>query len=121
MLLHAVIFCLSKPVGQLLVTVSAGKAYCYAFANPVCPSYHIRRVLVWPLCYHFASLGKDGTLLGSDDSRRPWVRLEKERFKSLLEINGLPVQEYEYFGGVEPTLLMHFEVIQAMRRGQSSV
>ncbi|KAL3161050.1 hypothetical protein ABBQ38_009433 [Trebouxia sp. C0009 RCD-2024] len=62
-----------------------------------------------------------GTPRQWDDSRRPWVRLEKERFKSLLEINGLSVQEHKYFDGAEPTLLMHFEVIQAMRRGQSSV
>lgn len=92
-----------------------------SIANPVCPSHHVQLSLVWPLRYRFASLGKDGTLLGSDDSRRPWVRLEKERFKSLLEINGLSVQEHKYFDGAEPTLLMHFEVIQAMRRGQSSV
>ena len=51
----------------------------------------------------------------SDDARRPWVRQEKERFKALLKGSGLPVQEHRYFDGVEPTLLMHFEAIQAMQ------
>ena len=41
---------------------------------------------------------------------------EKERFKALLKTNGLLVQEHRYFDGVEPTLLMHFEAIQAMQR-----
>lgn len=51
----------------------------------------------------------------ADDARRPWVGQEKERFKALLKGNGLPVQEHRYFDGVEPSLLMHFEVIQAMQ------
>ena len=55
-------------------------------------------------------------LLGLDDARRPWVGQEKERFKALLQANGLPIQEHRYFDGVEPTLLMHFEAIQAMQR-----
>lgn len=50
-----------------------------------------------------------------DDARRPWVRQEKERFKALLKGSGLPVQEHRYFDGAEPTLLMHFEAIQAMQ------
>ena len=55
-------------------------------------------------------------LLGSDDARRPWVAQEKERFKALLLVNGIPFQEHRYFEGVQPTLLMHFEAIQAMQR-----
>ena len=55
-------------------------------------------------------------LLGLDDARRPWVGQEKKRFIALLKSTGLPVQEHRYFDGVEPTLLMHFEAIQAMQR-----
>lgn len=55
-------------------------------------------------------------LLGLDDARRPWVGHEKERFKALLQASGLPIQEHRYFDGVEPTLLMHFEAIEAMQR-----
>ena len=52
----------------------------------------------------------------ADDERRPWVRQEKERFKALLLDQHLPVHEHKYFDGEEPTLLMHFEAIEAMQR-----
>lgn len=52
----------------------------------------------------------------ADDPRRPWVGQEKERFKRLLRNNGLPVHEHRYFDGDEPTLLMHFQAIEAMQR-----
>ena len=55
-------------------------------------------------------------LLDSDDARRPWVGKEKECFKALLQVNGLPIHEHRYFDGFEPTLLMHFQAIQAMQR-----
>ena len=50
-----------------------------------------------------------------DDPRRPWVGQEKERFKLLLRSNGLLVHEHRYFDGDEPTLLMHFQAIEAMQ------
>ena len=83
---------------------------------------NIHLVVVWSLLlFSLFRLMKTLHCLVLDDSRRPWVRQEKERFKALLESNGLAVQEHKYFDGVEPTLLMHFEVIQAMRRGQWTV
>ena len=56
------------------------------------------------------------TVFHADDFRRPWVRKEKDRFKLLLESHGVFVHEHEYFGADEPTLLMHFQAIQAMQR-----
>ena len=64
----------------------------------------------------FVSCGVHLVLVASDDARRPWVRDEKQRFRALLEGNGMPVQEQIYFDGVEPSLLMHFQAIQAMQR-----
>ena len=110
---------------QPLVTRSAGSAYCDncggSIAYPVCPGEHTPRLGVLTAAILFVPFDEGLALLGLDDSRRPWVRQEKDRFKSLLESNGLAVQEHKYFDGVEPTLLMHFEVIQAMRRGQLTV
>lgn len=34
----------------------------------------------------------------------------------MLESNGLPVQVHKYFDGGKPTLLMHFEAIQELKR-----
>lgn len=101
------------------------RPYCNMFgrrkAHPVCPSAHTTclGVVINAVCC--VASDKAFTLLGLDDSRRPWVEQEKERFRILLESNSLPVQEHRYFTGVEPTLLMHFEVIPAMRRCQLSV
>ena len=53
----------------------------------------------------------------ADDEKRPWVRQEKVQFQALLERNGVIVVQHKYFAEGEPTLLMHFEAIEAMQRG----
>lgn len=53
----------------------------------------------------------------ADDEKRPWVRQEKVQFQALLERNGVVVVEHKCFAEGEPTLLMHFEAIEAMQRG----
>jgi len=53
----------------------------------------------------------------ADYEKRPWVRQEKVQFQALLERNGVVVIEHKYFAEREPTLLMHFEAIEAMQRG----
>ena len=39
------------------------------------------------------------------------------QFQALLEQNDVVVVEHKYFAEGEPTLLMHFEAIEAMQRG----
>jgi hypothetical protein len=53
----------------------------------------------------------------ADDEKRPWVRQEKVQFQACLERNDVVVVEHKYFAEGEPTLLMHFEAIEAMQRG----
>ena len=53
----------------------------------------------------------------ADNEKRPWVRQEKMQFQALLEQNDVVVVEHKYFAEGEPTLLMHFEAIEAMQRG----
>lgn len=53
----------------------------------------------------------------ADDEKRPWVRQEKMQFQAFLERNDVVVVEHKYFVEGEPTLLMHFEAIEAMQRG----
>ncbi|KAK9817136.1 hypothetical protein WJX72_010060 [[Myrmecia] bisecta] len=56
-----------------------------------------------------------GTPRQWDDARRPWIPQEKNMFVRLLDSSGVLVVEHKYFKGQEPSLLMHFEVIDAMR------
>lgn len=58
-----------------------------------------------------------GTPRQWDNEKRPWVRQEKMQFQALLEQNDVVVVEHKYFAEGEPTLLMHFEAIEAMQRG----
>ncbi|DBA84983.1 TPA: hypothetical protein ACH3X2_005722 [Trebouxia sp. C0005] len=62
------------------------------------------------MVYHLVGFSKD-------DEKRPWVRQEKVQFQALLERNGVIVVERKYFAEGKPTLLMHFEAIEAMQRG----
>ncbi len=39
------------------------------------------------------------------------------QFQAFLERNDVVVVEHKYFAEGEPTLLMHFEAIEAMQRG----
>lgn len=52
----------------------------------------------------------------ADNEKQPWVRQEKMQFQALLERNDVVVVEHKYFAEGEPTLLMHFEAIEAMQR-----
>lgn len=52
----------------------------------------------------------------AEDKRRDFVRQEKDRFQRILQQAGLIVKQHQYFTGQEASLLMHFEVIRAMRR-----
>ncbi|KAA6420228.1 MAG: hypothetical protein FRX49_09891 [Trebouxia sp. A1-2] len=63
------------------------------------------------------SIHLHGTPRQWDDEKRPWVRQEKVQFQALLERNGVIVVERKYFAEGKPTLLMHFEAIEAMQRG----
>lgn len=53
----------------------------------------------------------------ADDEKRPWVRQEKMQFQAFLERTDVAVVEHNYFAEGKPTLLMHFEAIEAMQRG----
>lgn len=57
-----------------------------------------------------------GTPRQWDNEKQPWVRQEKMQFQALLERNDVVVVEHKYFAEGEPTLLMHFEAIEAMQR-----
>lgn len=53
----------------------------------------------------------------AEDKSRPFVKQEKDRFREILQHAGLPTHERCYFAGQHPSLLMHFQVIEAMKRG----
>ena len=50
------------------------------------------------------------------DSTRPWIAAEKKRFIKGLADAGIRIAERTYFEGQDPSLLMHFQCIEAMQR-----
>lgn len=51
----------------------------------------------------------------ADDPHRPWICIEKNRFKALCVEAGVPITERRYFSDVRPpSLLMHFDIIQEL-------
>lgn len=53
-----------------------------------------------------------GTPRQWDDVYRGWICIEKNRFKALLCENRIRVIERKYLEGEEPSILMHFEVLE---------
>ncbi|KAK9845935.1 hypothetical protein WJX81_006425 [Elliptochloris bilobata] len=46
-------------------------------------------------------------------SARPWIAEEKDRCMALLAAAGVPVKQRLHFAGQEPSLLMHFRILEA--------
>lgn len=49
-----------------------------------------------------------------EDSRRPFIKAEKDRMVDLCQHYGVPVQVVPYFKGQKPSLKMHFEILKKM-------
>jgi hypothetical protein len=56
-----------------------------------------------------------GTPRQWEDTRRPYIKAEKDRMVELCEQYGVPVQVYTYFEGQKPSLKMHFEILLKMK------
>ena len=54
------------------------------------------------------------------DKSRPWIAAEKKRFIKGLADAGISIPEKLYFEGQDPSLLMHFQCIEAMQRQTSA-
>mmetsp|Transcript_38994 Transcript_38994/g.84843 ORF Transcript_38994/g.84843 Transcript_38994/m.84843 type:complete len:307 (-) Transcript_38994:263-1183(-) len=65
-------------------------------------------------------VGLHGTPRQWEDARRPWIRDEKNRCLKFMQEAGVSVAQKMYFDGVEPSMEMHFEIIDVFEASLSS-
>lgn len=75
--------------------------FSFSLSSFICSCFHAD-------LFHFIAAA-------ADDPHRPWICIEKNRFKALCVEAGVPITERRYFSDVRPpSLLMHFDIIQEL-------